>query len=178
MYYSIWHTPYFILGGDMEPYKSKDILEKLGISKIQLSHWINKGAIIPHREDFRRGGSHEFNKQNLIEAAICKELSVLKIPVKSIVEALKMMREVHANLLKDSNKLKEYTLFYSSPIRMDYGKALNIPTYKEFLKRFDSSDYEKVFMPGLIENKRLFELFEKIQVGVILKMTRILQMVN
>ena len=102
----------------METYRSKDIQEKLGVSKIQLSHWINMGAVEPYKKDNRRGGSHEFNKQNIIEAAICRELSDLQIPVKKIVEGLDELRKIFPGILKglpiEEYAVEEVYLLYAS----------------------------------------------------------------
>jgi hypothetical protein len=156
----------------MDIYRSKDILEKLGISKIQLSHWINKGAIIPYREDFRRGGSHEFNKQNLIEAAICKELSDLNIPVKSMVEGLKLMREYHGDLLKERNNLKDMLLVYLSPAKF------NFPGMKEYISQHPGLNFENPDAPGLVKKENLLEMLEYMQGFVVINLSRVLDMVE
>jgi len=98
----------------METYRSKDIQEKLNVSKIQISHWTNMGCIKPFRADWRRGGSHEFNHRNLVEAAICKELSDLYIPVKSMAKALEMMGDYGFELCEKQRDL-DWILIFLSP---------------------------------------------------------------
>lgn len=173
MNYSIYDIPKLILGGNMETYRSKDIIEKLGISKIQLSHWINKGAIKPFREDFRRGGSHEFNKQNLIEAAICKELSDLRIPVKDMVEGLELMRKSHGNLLKEHHKLKDWLLVYSSPSK------INFPGMKEYISQHPELNLDIPYAPGLLLKESLSEIIlECMQAVIVINLNLILKVVE
>jgi DNA-binding transcriptional MerR regulator len=64
----------------MKTYSSKEIQELAGVSKIQLIHWIDIGAIVPWKEDRRRGGKRLFNQQNLIEVLICRELNNFRLP--------------------------------------------------------------------------------------------------
>ena len=60
-------------------YSSRDIQNYAGITKMQLNHWINVGAIIPYKDNRGRGKVRKFSRQNLIEALICRELSKLYI---------------------------------------------------------------------------------------------------
>ncbi len=151
----------------METYKSKDIREKLGISKIQLSHWINMGAIKPYRDDSRRGGSHEFDKQNLIEAAICKDLADLRVPVKSMANAMKMMREDGVWDFWKEYKNYDWFLVFSSPSKLDY---TNFPDMKEYFAKRDSSNFDESFTPGLLPKKALIENLEYMKATILLSL--------
>jgi DNA-binding transcriptional MerR regulator len=157
----------------MDIYRSKDIQDKLGVSKIQLSHWINKGAIKPYREDFRRGGYHEFNRQNLIEAAICKELSDLQVPVKSMVDALEMMRKPGFEIIKIHNDT-DWFLVFSTPYKYDYK---NVPWFAKWIKvnpeKTDTSKFEGVYLPVLIPKENLLEEIEYMQSVVVLSLKHI-----
>ena len=75
-------------------YKSCDIMEQAGITKIQLSHWINMGAIDPLVDDRRRGGVRYFSQQNMVEALVCKALNGHRLPVNAIAYMLLCVRDV------------------------------------------------------------------------------------
>ena len=160
----------------MEIYRSKDIQEKLGVSKIQISHWVNMGAIKPYREDFRRGGSHEFNTQNLIEAAICKELSDLHVPVVKMVEGLDLLRGFFSgkDLSKKKREIEELYLMYTSPLKYDYS---GFPKLIESMKKAYSPDFKKTFMPLLVLKKDLIDIFEFMRAGVVLSLKRIIDLI-
>jgi len=158
----------------METYKSKDIQDRLGISKIQLSHWINSGAIRPYQEDNRRGGSHKFNRQNLIEAAICKELSDLRVPVKSMAQTIDMMHEVGFELWKKFDLLDWYVVF-SSVAKFDY-KDID-PKMTEYFAKLDTSDF-KTFMPILVPRHELLKYLEYMQAAIVLNLNRVLSLVD
>ena len=76
----------------MQTYKSSDIHKLAEVSKIQLVHWCNIGAIEPHIADRRRGGVRQFDQQNLIEVVICKKLNALRIPGHAIAKSMKSLR--------------------------------------------------------------------------------------
>jgi len=73
-------------------FRSKEICEKSGATRTQLSPWVAAGAIVPLIDDPRRGGVRIYSRQNLVEAMICKELANYSLPVRSIAEILKTMR--------------------------------------------------------------------------------------
>jgi len=60
-------------------YRSKDIQTIARITKIQLIHWSQTGAIIPYEDKRGRGNRRAYNWQNLIEASICRELNKFTI---------------------------------------------------------------------------------------------------
>ena len=62
-------------------FKSSEIQRLANISRIQLVHWVECGAIIPLEDIRGRGKCRIFNKQNLIEAIICRELKAYTIEV-------------------------------------------------------------------------------------------------
>jgi len=70
----------------MERFKSREIERMAGVSKIQLVHWINSGAITPLLDDRRRGGVRFFSRENLFEVIICKRLNEWRLPVHTIAE--------------------------------------------------------------------------------------------
>ena len=78
----------------MENYKAADIVERTGISKIQLTHWINNLAIEPIIDDRRRGGVRYFSQQNLAEATICKFLNDIRLPVTIISTILQTISPI------------------------------------------------------------------------------------
>ena len=150
----------------METYRSKDFQKMLNVSKIQISNWVNRGCIIPYKEDRRRGGSHEFGRQNLIEAAICKELSDLQVPVVKIAEGLNTLRMViPKDVWKNKESLGEFYLMYTSPLKFDYSK---FPKFKESVKMCPSSDFKKTFVPMIVLEKDLVETLKFMRAGVVL----------
>ena len=60
---------------------------------MQLGHWVNVGAIIPLKDDPRRGGVRVFSQQNLIEAMICRELNYFRMEARSIAGPLGCLRD-------------------------------------------------------------------------------------
>jgi DNA-binding transcriptional MerR regulator len=158
----------------MEIYKSKDIQKRLGVSKIQLSHWINMGAIKPYKQDNRRGGSHEFNRQNIIETAICKELSDLRVPVKSMVQALKMMHEVGFEVWSTFDN--DWYMVFSSVYKFDY-KDID-PQLRRYFSKIDRSEVEKTFGATLIPKESLLKDIEYFQAAIVLSLKRVLDLVD
>jgi len=158
----------------VETYKSKDIQKRLGVSKIQLSHWINMGAIEPYKTDHRRGGSHEFNHQNLIEAAICKELSDLRVPVKSMVQALEMMHEVGFKVWSTFDT--DWYMVFSSVYKLDY-KDID-PQLRRYFSKIDKSEVEKTFSAILIPKEDLLKDIEYFQAAIVLSLKRVLDLVD
>jgi ribosomal protein S26 len=78
-------------------YQSKDIQAKADISKIQLIHWTQLGAIIPFDDAQGRGKVRVYNHQNLIEAMICRELTEASIGVRFIKDWLQWLRSEKFN---------------------------------------------------------------------------------
>jgi hypothetical protein len=76
----------------MREYTAKEIQELAKVTKRQLIHWVEVGAIIPLEDDRRRGGKRRFNQQNLIEALICRELNDYRLPSIMFVQALGSLR--------------------------------------------------------------------------------------
>ena len=68
----------------MSVYKSKEIQEMVGLSKIQVSHIVNMNVIYPHNSDYRRGGSHKYNEHNLRQFKIVRKLMDCLMPIKII----------------------------------------------------------------------------------------------
>jgi DNA-binding transcriptional MerR regulator len=110
----------------MVKFKSVDIVKRLGITKVQLNHWLNMGVIKPHIDDKRRGGVRYFSKQNLIEFYICKHLNGYGLPVHKMLTVLTMIRE--AKLIDGKNfyeaiaanpKLKQHYAIISPIISID-----------------------------------------------------------
>lgn len=73
-------------------YRSRDIQE-FGISKIQLVHWVQVGAIIPLKDARGRGGRRVYSYQNLVEALICRELAKYSIETHVMRSLLEVLRE-------------------------------------------------------------------------------------
>jgi DNA-binding transcriptional MerR regulator len=99
----------------MEKYKSADVIKITRVTKVQLNHWINMGAIKPLVDDKRRGGVRYFSKQNLVQAFICKHLNEYGLPVHKIKMALDMIKDTKSisgknfyDAIKDNPKLKSY----------------------------------------------------------------------
>jgi hypothetical protein len=155
----------------METYRSKDIQERLNVSKIQVSHWINMGCIKPYKTDARRGGAHEFDQRNLIEAAICKELSDLKVPVKSMALGLDIVRGV-----KDCHKLNDYFLIYVDPQKMPAG----IPGFdmSKVMKEYPHPDFETAFFPVLVTKGDLPEMIQVLRGGTFLSLSRTIDVIG
>jgi len=102
----------------MERYKAAEIIELTGITKMQLNHWINMGAIKPAEDDSRRGGVRYFSKENLFEALVCKYLNAHRLPVQTILgvvlnisnPAPHRRRKSFFKTFKDNQKLGDYFL--------------------------------------------------------------------
>ena len=77
----------------METYQSKDVQAIAGISKIQLNHWVNKGAIIPLQDNRGRGKVRHFSFENIVEAFICGELNKYGVSASGIVQVLDSVRK-------------------------------------------------------------------------------------
>lgn len=163
----------------METYKSKYIREKLHVSKIQLSHWINMGAIKPYREDRRRGGSHEFNQQNVIEAAICKALSNLKVPVVNMVKALQMIQERNFWEKWKKNPGKEWFLITFSPLiaKIEFQEDRMVAHTQvepgEPFYVFVAPDAQ--YFPITIEKKDLVKKLDDFHSGIFLDLKKVLK---
>lgn len=78
----------------MKTYHSKDIQRLARVTKMQLGHWVNVGAIIPLKDDPRRGGVRIFSQQNLVEAMICRELNYWRMEARSIAGPLWALRKM------------------------------------------------------------------------------------
>jgi DNA-binding transcriptional MerR regulator len=76
----------------MERYKATEIIALTGITKMQLNHWINMGAILPAEDDRRRGGVRYFSEENLFEALVCKFLNEHGLPVQLITSIVHCIR--------------------------------------------------------------------------------------
>ena len=79
----------------MEEFSAVEVASHARVSRRQLIHWVEMRAIIPWKEDRRRGGRRFFNKQNLIEAMICRELNSYRVSVhlfKDILSGLRLVR--------------------------------------------------------------------------------------
>lgn len=76
----------------MKTYGSTEIQKGLGITKSQAIHWTQIGAVIPHQDSQGRGGRRRYSLQNVIEFALCRELSLFGIPTYVMVNALEYLR--------------------------------------------------------------------------------------
>lgn len=79
-------------------FRAKEICELSGATKSQLSPWVAAGAIVPLRDDPRRGGVRVYSIRNLVEAMICKELAKYSFPVRSIAMTMAAMNDKSRNM--------------------------------------------------------------------------------
>lgn len=80
-------------GNADKTYRSTDIQKIAMVTKMQLVHWTQTGAIIPLEDARGRGSRRVYNRQNLMEALICRELSKFSIETHVMHEVLSMLRE-------------------------------------------------------------------------------------
>lgn len=76
----------------MDKFKAKEVMELTGVPKSRLGPWVAAGAIVPLKEDFRRGGVNIYSRQNLAEVLICEKLSDHSLPVREMVRTVKNMQ--------------------------------------------------------------------------------------
>lgn len=76
----------------MKEYKAVQIQNLIGVSKIQLQHWVNSGCIHPYADDPRRGGVRYFDQTNLLEVLLCKALMQFRLPVSTMKLTLDLVR--------------------------------------------------------------------------------------
>ncbi len=74
-------------------YKSKELAERVGITTVQLAHWVNIGAIEPLINDRRRGGVRYFDGMNMFEAMICKQINEYRLSIQMAKDALDFLKE-------------------------------------------------------------------------------------
>lgn len=129
----------------MRMYESKDIQALAGVSKIQLIHWTQIGAIIPYKDERGRGKRRTYSQQNLIETMICRELNKLCVETRVMRELLDWLREhrfVFVLLNEDSFK-KLATQFIHGTGTFGYRLEQNeVPFYTE--------EYQPVYPEGKI----------------------------
>ena len=77
----------------MDKFKAKEVMELTGVPKSRLGPWVAAGAIVPLKEDFRRGGVNIYSRQNLAEVLICEKLSDYSVPVRGMVMTVKKMQD-------------------------------------------------------------------------------------
>lgn len=78
-------------------FRAKEICELSGATKSQLSPWVSAGAIVPLRDDPRRGGVRIYSRQNLAVAMICKELANYSLPVREIASTARLFGNYNDN---------------------------------------------------------------------------------
>ena len=83
-------------------FRAKEICELSGATKSQLSPWVAAGAIVPIKDDPRRGGVRIYSRQNLAVAMICKELANYSLPVREIATTVRLFENYNDNNI-DSN---------------------------------------------------------------------------
>lgn len=74
-------------------YRSTDIQKIAKVTKMQLVHWSQTGAIVPLEDARGRGSRRLYSRQNLMEALICRELSKFSMETYVMHEVLSMLRE-------------------------------------------------------------------------------------
>jgi hypothetical protein len=127
----------------MDELKSRDIERMAGVSKIQLVHWINSNAIVPMKDDRRRGGVRYFSRQNLFEAMLCKQLNEWRLPVQTIagISQHVMLNNFFNQYKKDSNLVKPFLV--AAPFRGMKGFSFD-PVREKAGKRFSKSLFQKI----------------------------------
>jgi DNA-binding transcriptional MerR regulator len=77
----------------MKTYGSTDIQKIVGITKMQVVHWTQTGAVIPFKDARGRGGRRRYSEQNKIEFGICRELNGFGIPPHIMATFLDFLRK-------------------------------------------------------------------------------------
>jgi len=72
---------------------STDLQKATGATGLQIARWVDEGAIVPVVNVEGRGKSRRFNKENIIEAMICKALSAYSIEKSHLAEILSLLRK-------------------------------------------------------------------------------------
>lgn len=70
-----------------------EIQKILHVTKMQVMHWTQTGAVRPFKNDRGRGKRRLYDEQNLAELAICRELNRLLVPPTVMKDLLGMLRE-------------------------------------------------------------------------------------
>jgi DNA-binding transcriptional MerR regulator len=91
--YGIYHQPNKESDVIAEMYQSREVQRMAKVSRIQLIHWTETGAIIPAQDAQGRGGRRIYSHSNLIETIICRELNRYSIPVQYIKHIMDLFRE-------------------------------------------------------------------------------------
>ena len=76
----------------METYGSGEVQKRAKVTKMQLIHWTQLGAILPLKDARGRGGRRIYSFQNIVEAMICRELNSFTIETHIMVRILDYLR--------------------------------------------------------------------------------------
>jgi len=126
----------------MRMYESKDIQNFAGVSKIQLIHWTQTGAIEPYKVDRRRGGKRIYSQQNLIETIICRELNRLCVETKVMKALLNWLRKHRF----------EFVLLNQNTMRRLENEGTQGYPYIENIIPLYTEDYSPLYPEGTIKS--------------------------
>jgi DNA-binding transcriptional MerR regulator len=95
----------------MELFKAVEIKQITGVKKSELIHWCNTGVIVPFRDGKGRGRVRYFDRKNLLEIFVLRELHRFGISSRVLKEALRDLN-IAAHMKRIKRTVQKRRAFY------------------------------------------------------------------